>query len=158
MPKKQFYNEYDDNEEDRLPSRSEIKREAMAFQKLGEKVIELSNKDFAKVALWPELEDAILLARRLPNKDAKRRQIRLIGKLLRTGEHEDISKALKAIVTGAPVYDEERTIPFTNLISNTKSKEPSAGIKLIVAVKLGLSQALELLSTFHPPPISTNVM
>ena len=73
MPKKQFYNEHDDNEEDRLPSRSEIKREAMAFQKLGEKVVELSSKDFAKVSLWPELEDAILLARRLPNKDAKRR-------------------------------------------------------------------------------------
>ena len=97
MPKKQFYNEHDDSGEERLPSRSEIKREAMSFQKLGEKVIELSNKDFAKVALWPELEEAILLARRLPNKDAKRRQIRLIGKLLRTGEHEDVSKALKAI-------------------------------------------------------------
>tara|TARA_B110000977_G_scaffold200881_1_gene293004 strand:- start:2316 stop:2843 length:528 start_codon:yes stop_codon:yes gene_type:complete len=105
MPKKQFYNEYDDNEEDRLPSRSEIKREAMAFQKLGEKVIELSNKDFAKVALWPELEDAIMLARRLPNKDAKRRQIRLIGKLLRTGEHEDISKALKAIEVEASLQN-----------------------------------------------------
>jgi ribosome-associated protein len=97
MPKKQFYNNHDDSDEERLPSRSEIKREAMSFQKLGEKVIELSNKNFAKVALWPELEEAILLARRLPNKDDKRRQIRLIGKLLRIGEHEQVSQALEKI-------------------------------------------------------------
>jgi ribosome-associated protein len=97
MPKRQPYNEHNDNEEERLPSRSEIKREAMSFQKLGEKVVELSNKDFAKIPLWPALEEAILLARRLPNRDAKRRQIRLIGKLLRTGEHDDVSTALKAI-------------------------------------------------------------
>jgi ribosomal 50S subunit-associated protein YjgA (DUF615 family) len=51
MPKRQSYNEHDDNEEERLPSRSEIKREAMSFQKLGEKVVELSNKDFAKIPL-----------------------------------------------------------------------------------------------------------
>ncbi len=47
--------------------------------------------------LREQLEEAIVLARRLPNRDAKRRQIRFIAKILRNGEHEAITAALTRI-------------------------------------------------------------
>ncbi|PJG85776.1 ribosome biogenesis factor YjgA [Conservatibacter flavescens] len=74
-------------------SKSEIKRDAEALKKLGEKLVELSQAKLEKIPLDDALFDAIELAQRL-QKEARRRQLQYIGKLLRNVDAEPIQEAL----------------------------------------------------------------
>ena len=74
-------------------SKSEIKRDAEALKKLGEKLVDLSEAKLEKIPLEDNLRDAIELAQRL-QKEARRRQLQYIGKLLRNVESEPIQEAL----------------------------------------------------------------
>ncbi|MDO5053697.1 ribosome biogenesis factor YjgA [Pasteurella oralis] len=74
-------------------SKSEIKRDAEALKKLGEKLVNLNKAKLDKIPLEDKLLEAIELAQRL-QKEAKRRQLQYIGKLLRNIEVEPIQEAL----------------------------------------------------------------
>ena len=77
-------------------SKSEIKRDAEALKQLGEKLVELTKNKLAKIPLDGTLLDAIELAQRL-QKEARRRQLQFIGKLLRNTDVEPIKEALAKI-------------------------------------------------------------
>lgn len=77
-------------------SKSEIKRDAQALKKLGEKLVSLNKANLAKIPLEENLLDAIELAQRL-QKEAKRRQLQYIGKLLRNIDVEPIQQILTKI-------------------------------------------------------------
>ncbi|UAX41389.1 ribosome biogenesis factor YjgA [Pasteurella canis] len=74
-------------------SKSEIKRDAEALKKLGEKLVNLNKVKLDKIPLEEKLLEAIELAQRL-QKEAKRRQLQYIGKLLRNIDVEPIQEAL----------------------------------------------------------------
>ncbi|STO55712.1 x96 protein [Canicola haemoglobinophilus] len=74
-------------------SKSEIKRDAEALKKLGEKLVDLTKTNLEKMPLDESLRDAVELAQRL-QKEARRRQIQYIGKLLRAIDPEPIQEAL----------------------------------------------------------------
>ena len=74
--------ENEEQEEIIWVSKSEIKRDAEALKKLGEKLVELTAANLARVPLEDNLLDAVHLAQRL-EREARRRQLQYIGKLLR---------------------------------------------------------------------------
>ncbi|MBV2130474.1 ribosome biogenesis factor YjgA [Arsukibacterium indicum] len=76
-------------------SKSQIKREMHALQALGEELVALSPAARAKVPLDEELLDALELADKLAKKrEALRRHIQFIGRLMRTRDVEQIEQAL----------------------------------------------------------------
>jgi ribosome-associated protein len=75
--------EFEDHEAEHRPSRSERKREAEVLQKLGEALVALPPDHLKKIPLPIELAEAIRLAQRITAHGGRRRQLQLIGKLMR---------------------------------------------------------------------------
>ena len=94
--KEAFDWEDEDQEEIIWVSKSEIKRDAEDLKQLGEKLVNLTKANLTKVPLDDSLKDAIELAQRL-QKEARRRQLQYIGKLLRSIDAEPIREALDKI-------------------------------------------------------------
>lgn len=94
--KEAFDREDEDQEEIIWVSKSEIKRDAEDLKQLGEKLVNLTKANLTKVPLDDSLKDAIELAQRL-QKEARRRQLQYIGKLLRSIDAEPIREALEKI-------------------------------------------------------------
>ena len=90
-------NEHNDDLQDdqpQPPSRTARKREAERLQKLGERLAALSPAQLAQIPLPPELYEAVRLAQRIRDRSGRRRQLRLLGKLLRQQDPEPIQEAL----------------------------------------------------------------
>ncbi|MBZ9613841.1 ribosome biogenesis factor YjgA [Rheinheimera maricola] len=82
-------------DEEEGKSKSQVKREMHELQKLGEELVSLSAASRARVPLDDELKDALQLADKLSNKrEALRRHIQFIGRLMRTRDLEPIEQAL----------------------------------------------------------------
>ena len=64
-------------------SKSQAKRDVEAMQKLGEKLVKLSSNELDKFDLEERLKDAVLFAQTIHSRSAHRRQMQLIGKLMR---------------------------------------------------------------------------
>ena len=94
--KEAFDWEDEDQEEIIWVSKSEIKRDAEDLKQLGEKLVNLTKANLTKVPLDDSLKNAIELAQRL-QKEARRRQLQYIGKLLRSIDAEPIREALEKI-------------------------------------------------------------
>lgn len=90
--------DWEDSEQEEIIwiSKSEIKRDAEDLKQLGEKLVNLTKANLTKVPLDDSLLDAIELAQRL-QKEARRRQLQFIGKLLRNLDVEPIREALDKI-------------------------------------------------------------
>ncbi|MGH8291926.1 MAG: ribosome biogenesis factor YjgA [Gammaproteobacteria bacterium] len=65
------------------PSRSQLKREVEALQKLGEQLVELPEQQLAALSLPEKLHDAVAQARRITSYGALKRQRQYIGRLMR---------------------------------------------------------------------------
>lgn len=91
-----LHGDWDEDEE--LKSKSQVKREMEALQKLGEELLALAPASRAKVPMDDELKDALLLADKLSSKrEALRRHIQFIGRLMRSRDIEPIEQALALI-------------------------------------------------------------
>ncbi|BEU04770.1 UPF0307 protein [Agarivorans sp. OAG1] len=87
---------YDD--EDDWISKSEIKREADRLKKIGAELVALTKPQLATIEMSPTLREAIALAKRLKDKrEAARRHMNYIGKVMRTEDEEAISAGLDKI-------------------------------------------------------------
>lgn len=81
---------------DTRPSKSARKREHLALQALGEKLIGLKRAQLDSLELEQRLLDAVLAARTMRARGALRRQKQLIGKLMRNIDPEPIRAAVDA--------------------------------------------------------------
>ena len=70
------------------PSKTRRKQESHDLQALGEALLELTDDHLASLGLGEPLVDAILAARRIKSHEARRRQMQLIGKLMRSADVE----------------------------------------------------------------------
>ncbi len=77
-------------------SKSEMKRDMDALQKLGEELVELKPAILEKFPLDEDLFDAIKKAQSFKN-EARRRQLQFIGKLMRNIDPEPIQAALDKV-------------------------------------------------------------
>lgn len=90
--------EWTDDEQEEIiwVSKSEIKRDAEELKKLGAKLVELTQTNLDKMTLDENLLDAVNLARRSV-KEAKRRQLQFIGKLLRSATEDEIKNIRESL-------------------------------------------------------------
>jgi ribosome-associated protein len=98
------YNYDDVNPDDYILSKSQVKRDMHALQALGESLIDMNEKQLASIPLSETMLDAIYIARKLPPKEARRRQIQYIGRLMREGNHEEIKAAVDKLQNRSDQY------------------------------------------------------
>ena len=77
------------------PSKTRRKQESHDLQSLGEALLELPDDHLATLGLGEPLVDAIRTGRRIKSHEARRRQMQLIGKLMRSA---DVELARAAVV------------------------------------------------------------
>ena len=78
------------------PSRSQRKRDVEAITGLGQRLTELSPSALSQLELDEELLEEIHACEKL-RRSARNRQIKLIGKMLRSRDHEAILEALEGV-------------------------------------------------------------
>ena len=83
-----------DEDADLGPSKSQRKREMHTLQKLGERLVELPASRLGPMGLPEELLDAIALCRKITAHEGRRRQMQLIGKLMRRVDADAIRAEL----------------------------------------------------------------
>ena len=86
-------NDEEEDEEIIWVSKSEIKRDAEELKRLGAELVELGKNSLDKIPLDERLRTEVELAQRI-KKEGRRRQLQLIGKLLRSIDVEPIRVAL----------------------------------------------------------------
>jgi len=81
--------------ESERPSKTAVKKEMQALQQLGEQLVKLSNNELAKIPIHDEhLSEALSTARKLTSREALRRQLQYIGKLMRDTDLTEIEAGL----------------------------------------------------------------
>ena len=101
-----------EEEQDDYKSKSQIKREMLELRKMGETLVHLGAAALAKIPLDDELGAAIDLARNInKKKDGYRRQLQLIGKMLRSRDVQPIQLALQKLKS----HHQESTTKFHKL-------------------------------------------
>lgn len=78
-------------------SKSQLKREMLALQEMGEELVGLSAAKLRKLALPEALLNAVLEAQAMHQRGARKRQLQYIGKVMRTVDAEPIRQALAAL-------------------------------------------------------------
>lgn len=84
----------DDIDDENWVSKSALKREATRAQQLGEQLLSVPQDVLEGLELDETLFDAIMLAKRIKQHNGRRRQIQLIGKLMRRIDISPIEAAL----------------------------------------------------------------
>ncbi len=95
--KTQMIDDSQDNNHPERPTKSALKRQMTALQKMGEILVALPDAQLKKIPLENPLRDAIYTARSLKSHEAKRRQLQYIGKLMRQIDSAPIEVALEKI-------------------------------------------------------------
>ena len=84
-------------------SRSQVKREAEALQKLGEELIKLPSRKLKSMDLPEKLFNALIEAQSIKSHVAGRRQRQFVGALMRDLDPEPIRQALQQTNAGLPI-------------------------------------------------------
>ncbi|MFT4939930.1 MAG: ribosome-associated protein [Paraglaciecola sp.] len=96
--KKDTEDSFESDDENELLSKTQLKTQMNALQKMGESLTELSPVSLAKIPMDEDLLDAVMLARRIiRKKEGYRRQLQLIGKIMRHKDIQPIEQALLVI-------------------------------------------------------------
>ncbi|MEH6470882.1 MAG: ribosome biogenesis factor YjgA [Halopseudomonas sp.] len=97
---------FDDIEQDDedYKSKTQIKREVEALQKLGAKLIGQKQEVLDKLPLGDELRAALKEALRLKQNEAKRRHLQYIGKLMRDVDPELVQQTIDRQEAGTQAY------------------------------------------------------
>jgi len=122
----------DELEDDLPPSKSELKRQMLALQRLGESLLDLNDKQLAQI---PIADEQLLLAiretHRIRSNSARKRHLQFIGKLMRGIDPEPIERALQAIHQG----QQNSRDAFHDLeqLRDDTLDAGAAGVELIIA-------------------------
>jgi len=76
------------------PSKSQLKRDSHTLQKMGQELVDMPEGMLQKFDLPENLQEAIYEARRLKSREAKRRHLQYIGKLMRISDTDVIQETL----------------------------------------------------------------
>lgn len=91
----------DDSDTPELPSKSELKRQMLARQKMGEKLAKLGKQQLNNIPLDATLMEAITDYQRFRHNEARRRQMQFIGKLMRDSDVDAIEHAYQLTQSGS---------------------------------------------------------
>ncbi len=79
------------------PSKSQLKREMTALQKLGEILVEAPRHRVKKVPMPEDVLDAILACQQITSHEGRRRQMQYVGKKMRTLDEAEIAVVQQAV-------------------------------------------------------------
>lgn len=79
------------------PSKSQRKRDADALQDLGAQLVDLSTERLKKIEMPDNLRDALRDAQRISAHGARKRQLQLIGKIMRSVDPAPLQAALDEV-------------------------------------------------------------
>ncbi|PXX46567.1 ribosome biogenesis factor YjgA [Undibacterium pigrum] len=79
------------------PSKSQLKREMTALQKLGQELVEQPRERVKRVPMPEDVRDAILECQQIKDHEGRRRQMQYVGKKMRTLDEEEIALIQKTI-------------------------------------------------------------
>ena len=79
------------------PSKSERKRQMHALQALGEQLVALSGEQLARLDLPDDLREAVEFAHRVTGREARRRHLQYLGKLMRSADGDSIRTSLERV-------------------------------------------------------------
>ena len=82
------------------PSKTRRKEDSHELQSLGAALVELSEARLAGLGLAEPLLDAIAACKRIRTHEARRRQMQLIGKLMRSADVEPLRQAVRELELG----------------------------------------------------------
>jgi ribosome-associated protein len=97
--------------EESCVSRTRLKKEDHARQKLGERLVGLSAEQLDRIDLPDELRVAVAVARKTTANVARRRHVKHVGSVLRRIDTESVEKALEMIDRG----DYEKAYAFRKI-------------------------------------------
>lgn len=75
-------------------SKSQSKREMTALQELGEVLVNLSAHELERIALPEKLQDAVMAARSITQRGARKRQLQYVGRIMRDVDAAPIREQL----------------------------------------------------------------
>ena len=75
-------------------SKTQLKREMTALQDLGEELVNLSAHELERLPLPEKLQDAVVAARSITQRGARKRQLQYIGRIMRDVDAEPIRARL----------------------------------------------------------------
>jgi ribosome-associated protein len=78
-------------EEYERPSKSQLKREMTALQKLGQELVEQARDRVKRVPMPEDVRDAILECQQITNHEGRRRQMQFVGKKMRTLDEAEVA-------------------------------------------------------------------
>ncbi|MCD6026424.1 MAG: hypothetical protein K0R08_943 [Solimicrobium sp.] len=81
----EFEQEYD------RPSKSQLKRDMTALQKLGQELIDQPRDRVKRVPMPEDVRDAILECQLIKDHEGRRRQLQFVGKKMRTLDEEEVA-------------------------------------------------------------------
>lgn len=87
----EFEQEYD------RPSKSQLKREMTALQKLGEELVAEPKERVKRVPMPEDVRDAILECQKIRDHEGHRRQLQYVGKKMRTLDEAEIAAIQKTL-------------------------------------------------------------
>ncbi len=92
----------DDEDDLDLPkSKSQIKREMLALTALGEKLSKLPAKQLNDMPLDQDTKEEVEKIRDMAHREARRRELRYLGKMLREADMDALEKALSDLEKGS---------------------------------------------------------
>ena len=115
------------------PSKSQRKRDSHALQKLGVELMALRDDVLVRLPISAELIEAIRMARSIRAHEGKRRQVQLVGKLMRSADGDAIRASLSnetrehrvatAVMHAAETW-RERMLADDRVLANWASEFP----------------------------------
>ena len=87
-----------------ITSKSQLKRDSQKLQNLGAQLVDMPENHLQKFSLDESLKSAIYEARRLKSRNAKRRQIQYIGKLMRNIDLTEIEQTINRLNHQSKTY------------------------------------------------------
>src|SRR5690554_2523813 len=102
MSRADYHDTHEDEPEDYGPSKSQLKREMHALQDLGKRMLDLSNEQLASLNISETLTAAIVESRRITQREARRRHLQYVGKVIRQEyDPEALERAVDAFHSGS---------------------------------------------------------
>ena len=74
------------------PSKSQLKREMTALQKLGEQLVNESADRLKRVPMPDKLRDAIMECQKIRHNEGRRRQLQYVGKIMRSLDEDAVAQ------------------------------------------------------------------
>jgi len=143
MIEEQFQEPGDGDDHYDRPSKSQIKREMLALQDLGKRLVQTPAERLKRLNLDEKLMEAILLAQRTTSREGRRRQIHYVGKLMRDAPAKGIEAQLDAWEKGSAENtalmhrlerDRDRLIASDEYLTEWLAMHPGVDIQAIRAL------------------------